>query len=234
MWPYLRPPKAGDRFRSVATRNPTTSRSDSATRQRRSFGPMCSLMNSRPSEDAFDGRTSCSPRSRWYARRSLQRPATTSTSSSSAARMRTSPAVGGPLTGLEPRGGVSLPLEDRLALLEERLEPLLRVRHREQTVLEFPLEGEALLDRHLHPLDDGPLDQAHGAARVLRVREPLRVLHHFVHEDVRVPNAVHEPPLERLVRREGPARHHHVDRLRFPDETRQPLAPARPGEDAER
>src|SRR5213593_4654762 len=143
-----------------------------------------------------------SPRSRWYARRSPQRAATCATSSIWAARTRMSPVEALP-PGPLARGAVSLPLEDGLSLLEEGAEAFLRVRHREQAVLQLPLEGEALLDRHLHPLDDGPLDQAHRAARVVRVRQVLRVPHRLVHERARVPHAVHETPLERLVGCEG-------------------------------
>src|SRR2546428_1714778 len=233
MWPYRQPPNAADRFLRVPTRKPIAPSPDSATRQIRSPVPTCSLMNRRPSADALDGWISSSPRSRWYARSATQSAATLPTSSALAALTWTSPDLGVRPRGPPAPGGVSLPLEDRLPLLKERAEAFLRVRHREQAVLQLPLEGEALLDRHLHPLDDGALDQAHRAARMVRIREPLRVRHRLVHEGVRVPHAVHEAPLERLVRCEGAAGRHEIDRPRLPDEPREPLRAARPWKDAE-
>src|SRR6266508_8819 len=62
----------------------------------------------------------------------------------------------------------SLPLERRFPLLEERAESLFRVGHREQPVLQLPLECEAFVHRHLEALRHGSFDESDGPRRVLR------------------------------------------------------------------
>src|SRR5919197_5261370 len=66
-----------------------------------------------------------------------------------------------------------LALEFRRSLFEERLESFLGVRHREQSVLQLPFEGQALVHGHFDPFRHGPLDEADRAPGVLRIREPL-------------------------------------------------------------
>src|SRR3989442_1186638 len=138
-----------------------------------------------------------------------------------------------PAQRLRPRSRTSLPLEGRLSLLEECAEALLRIGHREEAILQFAFEGEALVHRHLEAFRDGPLDEANRASGVLRIRQAFCEGHRLVPELRPREDAVEQAPLERFLRGDHAARRHQVDRAALPDEPRQPLRAAGPGEYAQ-
>src|SRR2546428_11731577 len=71
-------------------------------------------------------------------------------------------------------GSGSLALELGRPLFEERAESFFGVRHREQAVLQLPLEGEALVHRHLRTFRHGPFGEPDRPAGMMRIGEPLR------------------------------------------------------------
>src|SRR2546428_153025 len=179
------------------------------------------------------------PISTWYLASSSHIPASASRSVIRAVRTRGSPDPEPP-TGLAwpmsfPSGiGGSLALEHGLAFLEERPEPFLRIGHREEAVLQFPLEGKPFVHRHLESFHDGSLDEADCARGVLRIRQAPPGRHRLVPE-LRPPGyAGPETPIQRLFRGEHPNRRHLIDRADLADETRQALRAAGPGADAQR
>src|SRR6266568_3523876 len=126
---------------------------------------------------------------------------------------------------LRPRtaGVGSLSLERRLAFLQESTKSLFRVRHREESVLQLPLQRETLVHRHLDSLGHRSLDEADRARRVLRIREAFRERHRLLPELLPWEYAVQEAPVERLFRREHPSGRHEVDRAALPDEAGRPI-----------
>src|SRR2546426_392574 len=178
------------------------------------------------------------PSSTWYFSSFSHIPARASRSAIRAVRMRGSPETGPP-TGLRlPKSspcpiGKSLALEHGLAFLEERAEPFLRIGHREEAVLQFPLEGKPFVHRHLESFHDGSLDEADCARGVLRIRQALRERHRVVPELGAREYAVQQAPLQRLFRGEHPTGRHQIDPPALADETRQALRAAGPGEDAQ-
>src|SRR5438128_11735350 len=113
----------------------------------------------------------------------------------------------------------SLALEHWLAFLEERPEPFLRIGHREEAVLQFPLEGKPFVHRHLESFHDGSLDEADCARGVLRIRQALRERPRLVPELRAREYAVQEAPVPRLFRGDHPTRRHHIARPALADET---------------
>src|SRR5439155_25983321 len=129
-----------------------------------------------------------------------------------------------------PRSRTSLPLEGWLSLLKERAEALLRIGHREEAILQLAFEGEAFVHRHLEALRDRPLDEADRASGVLRICQAFRKGHRLLPELRPREDAVEQAPVERFLRSDRAACRHQVDRAALPDEPRQPLSPAGPGE----
>src|SRR2546428_2591115 len=240
MCPYRRCSKTFGRWRIAARRKPTARPSISAARQRRFLRPICLRVKRCHSPFHLGARRySGPPISTWYLASSSHIPASASRSVIRAVRTRGSPDPEPP-TGLAwpmsfPSGiGGSLALEHGLAFLEERPEPFLRIGHREEAVLQFPLEGKPFVHRHLESLPHGSLDEADCARGVLRIRQAPPGRHRLVPE-LRPPGyAGPETPIQRLFRGEHPNRRHLIDRADLADETRQALRAAGPGADAQR
>src|SRR5436190_639968 len=89
---------------------------------------------------------------------------------------------------------------------------------REQSVLEFAFQCEALVERHLRPFGHGPFDESDRAAGVLRVAQTLREGHRLLPEFRPRKNAVEEAPIEGLLRGDHAAGRHEVDRAALPNE----------------
>src|SRR2546426_937757 len=70
------------------------------------------------------------------------------------------------------RGPESLALELRCTFLEERAESFLRVRHREQAILQLAFEGKAFVHRHLGPLRHAPSDATRRSVAIAISRPP--------------------------------------------------------------
>src|SRR3989475_1390348 len=132
------------------------------------------------------------------------------------------------------RGPESLALELRRTLLEERAESFLRVRHREQAILQLAFEGKAFVHRHLGPLRHGSLDETDRPPRVLRVGETGRERHRLLPELRFREDAVEQTPVEGLLRGDHAPRRHEVDRAALSDEPWKALGASGPREDAER
>src|SRR5256884_9834040 len=132
------------------------------------------------------------------------------------------------------RGPESLALELRRTLLEERAESFLRVRHREQAILQLTFEGKAFVHRHLGPLGHGSLDETDGPPGVLRVGETGRERHRLLPELRFREDAVEQTPVEGLLRGDHAPRRHQVDRAALSDEPWKALGASGPREDAER
>src|SRR2546428_586683 len=128
----------------------------------------------------------------------------------------------------------SLPLERWLALLQERAKAFFRIGHREEAILQFSLEREALVHRHLEAFRDRALDEADRARGVLRIRQAVREGHRLLPELRSGEDPIQEAPVERLFRREHSARGHEVDRATLADKPRESLRASRSGKDAER
>src|SRR2546425_7727004 len=239
MCPYRRCSKTFGRWRIAARRKPTARPSISAARQRRSLRPICLRVKRCHSPFHLGARRySGPPISTWYLASPSHIPASASRSVIRAVRTR-GPPDPEPPTGLAwpmsfPSGiGGSLALEHGLAFLEERPEPFLRIGHREEAVLQFPLEGKTLVHRHLESFRDGSLDEADCPGGMLRIREALRERHRLVPELRAGGYAVQEAPVERLFRRQHPTGRHQIDRAALADEAREALRAAGPGEDAQ-
>src|SRR5438046_3543688 len=114
------------------------------------------------------------------------------------------------------RRSESLALELGRPLFEERAESFFGVRHREEAVLQLPLEGEALVHRHLRPFRHGPLDEPDCPAGMLRIGEPFREGHRLVPELRPREHAVEQAPVEGVFRGDHAPRRHEVDRSTLP------------------
>src|SRR3989475_1735095 len=112
----------------------------------------------------------------------------------------------------------SLALELGCELFEERAESFFGVHHREQAVLQLPLEGEALVHRHLRPFRHGPFNEPDRPAGMLRIGEPFRESHRLVPELRPREHAIEQAPVEGVFRGDHAPRRHEVDRSTLPDE----------------
>src|SRR6266705_6907556 len=117
------------------------------------------------------------------------------------------------------RRSESLALELGCALFEERAESFFGVRHREEAILQFPLEGEAFVHRHLRPFRHRPLDEPDRPAGMLRISEPLREGHRLVPELRPRTPAVEQAPVEGFFRGDHAPCRHQVDRSTLPNES---------------
>src|SRR2546430_16703797 len=97
------------------------------------------------------------------------------------------------------RGPESLALELRRTLLEERAESFLRVRHREQAILQLAFEGKAFVHRHLGPLRHGSLDETYRPPRLLRAGETGLERHRLLLELCFLVDAVEQYPFAGLL-----------------------------------
>src|SRR5713226_3607319 len=186
-------------------RKPTGTPSVSAARQRRSLRPMCRRTKCfQPGFHPGASRYSEPPRSTWYFSSFSHIRASASRSATRAIRMRESsdarPATSLPRPNLRsPRARRSLALERGFAFLEERAEPLLRIGHREEAILQFAFEREAFVHRHLGPFRHGPFDESDRARGVLRIRQALRKGHRLLPELRSREDTVEEAPIERFL-----------------------------------
>src|SRR3989442_14289439 len=94
------------------------------------------------------------------------------------------------------RRSESFALELGRSLFEERAESFFGVRHREQAVLQLPLEGQALVHGHLRPFRHGPFDYPDRPGRMLRRGETFRASHRLVPELRPRDAAIEKAPVE--------------------------------------
>src|SRR5438034_8726579 len=126
-----------------------------------------------------------------------------------------------PAHPVHPARPALFPLEFRLPLLEQRLCAFAHVFGGGDEAKQRRLVLTCRAERHLETLVDRTDDVAQGDW--CASRKVFRELPRFGHQIGRGDDTIDEPNAQRLLCADGEARQAHLHRLRFADETRQPL-----------
>src|SRR2546427_9773172 len=160
MCPYDRCSKTLGRARTAPKRKPMAVRSSSATRQRRPFVPDVAAgeappVSLPPAREAILRSTEIGVVVLELLPHLRQRIEIRDPGDPDARLPRHDPRHP-PFPAQRPPASIrtSLPVEGRLALLQDGAEAFLRIGHREEAILQFPLEREAFVHRHLDAFRD--------------------------------------------------------------------------------